>query len=490
MDDHAPKIAKGSLSVIVAAITIIAMAFFFNPILKRLIGLSSYGAYAILLSIYSIALPLVVFGLFNSVRKNMGEVAKTEKKKVAGCGYLLSFYFTIITLTIGMLIVLVLKEQSIIADELFLSFLIIVPALSLLAFYETSRSILFGLHREWRAEILRVIEKFIAFSVGLALVYMGFGIPGVFFGVLLSLLIVSILGYVFVNFRIKLSLNLITSGYAKYRKQIISFGGLTLISMLLAQALYHSDILLIGILLNDTEEVGAYKTALVLAEMLWLIPIAFQSVLLHYVSDMWKKGTFKKLSGVINGIAKYVALAIILLGFGLMVLAEPFMKLYWGSGVEGAVLPLQILIVGSLGFGLARIINPIIEGTGHIKAGIRISAGIVALNIILNIILIPIYGIVGAAIATSIAYFTKLIQYFYLLGRVKIRILSEFPKYRIVALAISFPVILYMMLLLPIPGNLVLIVIPLAGLALFVALAWLLKLWELDELKKIISYLR
>jgi O-antigen/teichoic acid export membrane protein len=287
-----------------------------------------------------------------------------------------------------------------------------------------------------------------------------------------------------------MDLNLIRSGFKKYRTELFSFGSLTLISMLLAQALYHSDILLIGIITNDTAEVGTYKTALVLAEMLWLIPIAFQSVLLHYISEMWKKGKIKDMNRIITGIAKYVTLAMILLGFGLLVLAGPFMRMYWGSGVEEAVLPLQILIIGSLGFGIARIINPIIEGTGHIKAGIRISAGIVGLNIFLNILLIPIYGIKGAAIATSIAYFTKMIQYFYLLGKVRIPVLGDFPKFRILALAVLYPVILYMTLLLPIPGNMVLIIIPVAGLALFLALAWLLKLWHWEELKRITSYLR
>jgi O-antigen/teichoic acid export membrane protein len=490
MTEHAKKIAKGSLSVMLAAWSIIIIGFFFHPILKRMLGLSSYGTYAILLSAYSIALPLVVFGLFNSVRKHMGEVSKIEKIKIAGCGYRLSLSFGIITLIIGLAVVLLFERMELLEEELIISLLIIVPALSLMAFYETSRSILFGFHRESKAESLRVVEKLIAFAVGLSLVYIGFGIPGVFFGILVSLLVVSAAGYVFVNNRIRLNLGLISDGFKRYRNQVISFGGLTLISMLLAQALYHSDILLIFFLLNDTAKVGAYKTALVLAEMLWLIPIAFQSVLLHYVSEMWKKGKIREMDAIISSIAKYATLAMILLGFGLLVLAEPFMKTYWGSDVEGAVLPLQILIIGSLGFGLARIINPLIEGTGYIKAGIRISAGIVALNIVLNIILIPIYGIMGAAIATSISYFTKLIQYSYLLKKSRVPVLSNFPAKRLLVLAVLFLLILYSMLYLPIPGSLILVVVPLSGFTIFLLLSRLLGLFKIDELKKIIALLR
>jgi len=279
------------------------------------------------------------------------------------------------------------------------------------------------------------------------------------------------------------------AGYKRHKKIIFSFGGLTLISMFLAEALYESDILLIGFFL-DSENVGAYKADLVLARLLWLVPMAFQTVLLHYVSEMWSKGKEKDLEGIITGISKYVSLAMILFGFGLFAVAEPFVKLYYGPEFSDAVLPLQILILGSLGFGVARVLNPIIEGTGHIKAGIRISAGIVALNIGLNILLIPIYGITGAAVATSISYFAKLIQYVYLLRKLKINVLRKFPTIEMISLAISFLFVLFSLQLSPIPQKYHLIVIPVVGLGIFLLLSKGLGLLKISELKKMISLIR
>jgi O-antigen/teichoic acid export membrane protein len=489
MQEHASKIAKGSASVILAAISIIMVSVFFTPILVRLIGKEDFGVYAILLALYSLASPLVAFGIFNSIRKNMGEVRKKEKKAVAQSGYTLAFIYSGCALGIGLGVVLLLGLLGFIHDIFFSSLIIIVLSLSLFVIYEAARSILFGLHLESRAETLRFLEKLIAAALGLTLVYLGFGIPGIFLGILFALCVVAFLGYFLVRYKIRVKFPPTKTGFKRYRNAIFSFGGLTVISMLLAEALYDSDVLLIGIFLT-TEDVGAYKAALVLARLLWLIPLAFQTVLLHYVSEMWVAGKEKDLEGIITTIAKYVSLAMILFGFGLLVLADPFVKLYYGPEFGDAVLPLQILILGSLGFGLARIINPIIEGTGHIKEGIRISAGIVALNIILNIILIPIYGIMGAAIATSISYFAKLIQYTYLLRKLKIHVLRSYPTIKMISLALSFLLILYSLLMVPIPPEYHLVLIPAIGLGIFLLLSRGLGLFRIGEIKKVFSLLR
>lgn len=481
MDDHASRILKGSISVFLATVAIIVVRIFFNPILVRLVGKASYGIYATLLAVFSIATPMVGMGLFNSIRKHMGEHLE-DKESVAGAGYGLAFLFLLVTLIIGLSIVGFLNLLHYLPGPMYISLLAIVFALSLFTLHNSLRSILYGLHKEERSEALRLIQKVSASVLGLLLVYMGLGVPGIFVGIFLSLLFITVVGLWLVRRDISFGFHMIRKGVHRYGKELFSFGGLTLISMLLAQALYQSDVLLAGYFLSSSK-VGAYKAALVLAEMLWLIPMAFQRVLLHHVSDMWSSGRSSKMIKIGARIAKYVTLGMILVGFGLFVLADPFVTLYFGPDFGNSVLPLQMLIIGSLGFGLARVLNPIIEGTGYIKEGIKISSVIVALNIGLNIILIPIYGIIGAAIATSISYFAKLVQYNFLLKKVNIPLMSSFPTKRMIALAVLFLALLRLSLFLPIPEQFTLVAIPIIGLGLFLALSRGLKLWSVKEIK-------
>ncbi|MEF8834913.1 MAG: polysaccharide biosynthesis C-terminal domain-containing protein [Candidatus Thermoplasmatota archaeon] len=488
MDEHASKIAKGSLSVFISTISILVVGVLYNPILVRLIGKAAYGDYATLLSIFGIATPLVTFGLFNSIRKHMGEHVD-DKNEVAGAGYLLSLIYSALSVIFGLSIVYLLDRIGIFTQESFYSLIVIVLALSIFTLYDASRSILYGIHKENIGELMRVLKRLLESVLALLLVYFGFGLPGIFLGSVIALSTISLFGFLKVKKDIKIDLKKAKMGYKKYKSLIFSFGGLTVMSLILAQGLYHSDILLTRFFLNN-EKVGAYKASLVLAELLWMIPMASQRVLLHHVSEMWSKDKKDEIINLVNKIAKYITMAMILTGFGLWVLADPFVKMYYSPKFGESVLPLRILIFGSLGFGLARILNPVIEGTGHIKKGIKISSSIVALNIILNIILIPIYGIIGAAIATGISYFAKLIQYTYLLRKAKINVMRNFPSVKIVILGSLFLVLLYSTLYLPIPEKFHLIIIPLIGLILFGALSKALKLWNLKELKSIISLLK
>ncbi|MFW5927611.1 MAG: flippase [Thermoplasmatota archaeon] len=488
MDDHASKIAKGSLSVLISTISILIVGVFYNPILVRLLGKSAYGDYATLLSVFGIATPVVTFGLFNSIRKHMGEYSD-DKNDVAGGGYMLSLIYSAISVLFGLSIVYLLDKIMFFSEESFYSLILIVLALSFFTLYDASRSVLYGIHKENVGELMRVLKKLSESVLALLLVYLGFGIPGIFFASLIALSAISLFGFLKVKNNIELGTKAIKKGYKKYRSAIFSFGGLTVVSMILAEGLYHSDILLTRFFLNSSK-VGAYKASLVLAELLWMVPMAFQKVLLHHVSEMWNKKKSEDIIKFVNKIAKYTSMGMILLGFGLWVLADPFVKLYYDPSFEESVLPLRILLFGSLGFGLARILNPVIEGTGHIKKGITISGFIVCLNIGLNILLIPIYGIIGAAIATGISYFTKLIQYTYLLRKAKINVMKDFPWMKMIILGALFLGLLYSSLYLPIPERFHLIVIPPIGLILFGVLSRALKLWDLKELRNIVSLLR
>ena len=77
---------------------------------------------------------------------------------------------------------------------------------------------------------------------------------------------------------------------------------------------------------------------------------------------------------------------------------------------------IKILLPGVVVFSIFKVLNGYFSGIGKIKIIIYSFTPILFLNVILNFWLIPIYGINGAAISSTISYslgvFVLLIIYF------------------------------------------------------------------------------
>jgi O-antigen/teichoic acid export membrane protein len=127
-------------------------------------------------------------------------------------------------------------------------------------------------------------------------------------------------------------------------------------------------------------------------------------VLLHSTSELWAKDKAERITTLVSRITRYNLILVVLLSIGLTALANDFVPLYFGSEFETAVLPLILLLPGVIGFSLARPIFAVGQGKGDLRILIVATGSAALLNICLNIVLIPRYGITGAAVATSIGY--------------------------------------------------------------------------------------
>ena len=83
--------------------------------------------------------------------------------------------------------------------------------------------------------------------------------------------------------------------------------------------------------------------------------------------------------------------------------------MFFGESYLAGVLPFKILLVGVLFYTLAQVNNSVISGIGKPKVVTKIIFLVAALNIILNLLLIPTYKLTGAATATAISYIVALI---------------------------------------------------------------------------------
>ncbi|NPV54706.1 MAG: flippase [Firmicutes bacterium] len=172
-------------------------------------------------------------------------------------------------------------------------------------------------------------------------------------------------------------------------------------SIVLIRIYYNLDTVMLGFMKTD-EMVGlynaAYKIILVILGLGGLLQEA-----LFPLSARYFKESQEKLKILLNISEKiYITLALPI-GVGGTLLAKPILVLIYGSSYDGATMPFQILlwtvivIFFTLTFGLALM-------TCDQERVYMLCVGCGALvNIVLNLMLIPSFGMAGAAIATLIS---------------------------------------------------------------------------------------
>lgn len=184
-------------------------------------------------------------------------------------------------------------------------------------------------------------------------------------------------------------------------KSMLSFSLKTHFGLLFRFLQNRFDIFLVAYFL-PAKEVGIYSIALVIAEILWRIPRVVNTVLLPRLS-----GESDRRSAEITAKMNRVVFAVTLLclvPFALTV--EWFIPLLYGVEYQDAAQVILVLLPGVLAISVFKLLVPnlIIRGRAWTYSLSVLSSLIVM--IILDMFMIPRYGILGAGIASSIAYTT------------------------------------------------------------------------------------
>lgn len=170
-----------------------------------------------------------------------------------------------------------------------------------------------------------------------------------------------------------------------------------------AQALgANTDVVFLGIMDEDSE-VGLYKVALNGAS---LISFGLQSVniiLMTKFAVLYRSGAIEELQNVVTAAARIVLLftllACALLGFfGAWLIGTLF-----GPQYHGAYVVLLIIGAGQLMSALFGSVVLLLNMTGHEKDTLIGTVGFALINILLNAVLIPLFGKEGAALATAMS---------------------------------------------------------------------------------------
>jgi O-antigen/teichoic acid export membrane protein len=393
-----------------ASVVTLPLGFVITILLGRYLGAGDLGLYRMTSTIYGIAMLVAAVGIPAAMIKYVAEFKedRTKFNQIVSSGVITSLF-------LGIGFIAVFYFSSGIFAEIFnmpgLSGLtkILSPVFPFALVSGALLGLLNGLREMKSYAAAMIVQSVLMVIITVSLIYYGFGVAGAVMGVVLS----SVGSCLFLIWVSKDYFWIVFSEYGSTTKKMLRFGVQMFTAGMINIINYQADIILIGYFLTATE-VGYYAVAIGLSRFFWLIPDAIQRITYPTTSEYWANNNYGVLNTMIDKSMKYTACVLLPTGLGVGFFAKDIVTLIFGDSFVYAVLPLQILIIGTVIFGLVKAIGSSLAGIGRVDVNLKITAFGAMVNIILNFLLIPLYGIVGAAIATITSFIIIALSIIYL----------------------------------------------------------------------------
>lgn len=202
---------------------------------------------------------------------------------------------------------------------------------------------------------------------------------------------------VFIVFHYYKSINLFDKSLFGAFVKSLRIGLPTMLISLLLACNYNLDVLIMKWMNVDSEKIGYYGVAVTLANMAWLVPDTFKDVLFNKNKDKIAK-RFLSYSFVFN----FTFTIILLIGF--YFLGKWFLTTFYGSDYLESYSYCLILFVGTIPMSVFKVLHPIMISHNHQISVCIVLIISVIVNVIGNIIVIPLFAIYGVAWASVISY--------------------------------------------------------------------------------------
>lgn len=175
-----------------------------------------------------------------------------------------------------------------------------------------------------------------------------------------------------------------------------------LLLVLAMQMLIHRlDIVMLGFM-TDPQETGSYALSAKVAQAATLVNIAVFSLFGARAAILYKNGESQSLGRFYRKMGR-ILLAGVSISAIVVYFALPYLLGILGQGYEGSLIPAYLLLLGHIlnaGWGPAALLLTMSQYEKPLMHMTFVALGV---NIVLNLILIPVYGGVGAALATIIS---------------------------------------------------------------------------------------
>jgi len=394
-------------SIVSARVLKLLVTFVSTPIVVRVLEPSGYGNYAVLLSVFAVFILPVSSAVTEGVQKYVGEQRADE---VDWQERVVAFYaiFGGVLIVAAVLVMLAFTAVGgaawLFGEEFTLYFYLLAGHVFVAQFRAIGYHTVLGFGNEKATATFDVAKKVLTMVVGISLVLaLGVGVEGMLVGHIVANLLIAVAAGALVLRTIDVTRLSLPSLRHLPLRELVAFNAMNVVLVLLVRSMAHVDVVMLRVI-TASSTTGFYKAALSTAEYIWIVPMALQTVLLHSSSGLWSENRTDEITDIASRITRYNLLLVVLMAVGMATLVDRFVPLYFGAEYVASIVPLLVLLPGVVGFAAARPLQAIGQGSGRMRTLVLAVGGAAALNLALNAALIPTYGMIGAAAATSVGY--------------------------------------------------------------------------------------
>lgn len=390
------------LTIIRQGITLL-LGFVLTIIIARSLGSEGQGLYTLTLLLPSLLFTFINAGIGVSTVYYSNDKSINIKEIILS-NILIALFLSGVAIILGVILILLFSDKFFngIPIYILLTILIVIPFLFLNAFLQT----VFQGKQDFKSYNSTMILG--QFTNLIMVIFIGLTNNFSLFSIVMSYISSQIFITIVIFYILKKQELLIFSidrFNLSYLKKSLNFGLKSHLSNILAFLNYRSDIIIISFFLSPVS-IGLYSIGVNIAEKLWIIANSVSTVLFPKISSMSKMEDRNILTSKATRLTLLVTLFLCLI---IGSISYPLVIVFFGNEFVQSVYILIWLLPGIVIGSATKLMANDFAGRGLPIFNLYVSIITVTINIALNIILVPKYGVIITSIVSSFTYFVNFI---------------------------------------------------------------------------------
>ena len=385
------KVLKNTGWIIVGKCLQMAISFIVGIITARYLGPSNYGVISTATAYTAFFQPFCTLGL-SAVFVKIVIDDKENAGKYLGSGIVMRLVSSILTMIVMLLLVTLLNPNDRILQivSFIHSFVLLFQSFDLFDYWYQSQ------YQSKYSSTIGVIGYAVSAAYKIVLLVLGKSVQWFAFATVLDYLVIAIIYMIYTVPKNKIKLSVSKS----HTRLLLNSGKPFIISNVLVVSYGYLDRIMLSKMM-DSASVGLYTTAVAVCSLWVFVLAAFINSMRPSVVESHQQDSkiFEKQVIRLYAIVIWVSIAVSAV---ICIFAPTIISILYGSEYIGAVNPLRIITwyTGFSYLGVARSIWIVCENKQRYEKYFALG-GVVA-NFGMNAILIPIWGIEGAAVASLV----------------------------------------------------------------------------------------